>query len=89
VFLLGVLGFFFLPLAIAAWIMGTKDLDAMKEGLMDQAGYKETETGAILGGFGTVLGIVGAAILVTIIATQTAEVQKQSNEVRSILRSLP
>ena len=60
----GILSLMFCPpLGIAAWLMGSYDLSAMRAGRMDRSGYSITSVGYILGIIGTVffgLGIVGA-----------------------------
>lgn len=63
------------PIGIAAWIMGKKDLAAMRAGYMDPTGESTTQVGYILGIIGSVLfglqillgclwvGIFGAALV--------------------------
>jgi hypothetical protein len=53
------------PLGIAAWVMGSNDLAAMRAGRMDRSGESLTGVGQVLGVIGTVLfglGIVGALL---------------------------
>ena len=45
------------PLSVAAWIMGSQDLQEMRQGRMDRSGEDLTKAGMII-------GIVGVAILV-------------------------
>jgi hypothetical protein len=59
---LGLVGLFiFGPLCLAAWIMGSGDLQAMDAGSMDDRGRSITSTGRNIGLLGTVLWIIGAA----------------------------
>jgi hypothetical protein len=51
------------PLGIAAWVMGTDDLDEMDTGTRDPAGRGMTQTGKICGIISTVLMFIGIAIL--------------------------
>ena len=56
----GILGIVIcMPLGIVAWVMGSADLKAMREGRMDQSGESLTQVGRILGIIGTLLAIVG------------------------------
>ncbi|GIW79665.1 MAG: hypothetical protein KatS3mg105_1472 [Gemmatales bacterium] len=53
------------PLGIAAWIMGSNDLAAMRAGRMDPSGESMTQVGYVLGIIGTVffgIGIVAACL---------------------------
>ena len=52
------------PLGVAAWLMGRKDLIAMQGGEMDPAGIKGTATGRLYGMLGLVLPVllIGEAI---------------------------
>lgn len=53
------------PLGIAAWVMGSNDLAAMRFGRMDNTGESMTRVGYILGIIGTVIfgvGIVGTCL---------------------------
>ncbi len=60
---LGLLGLLlFAPLGIAAWIMGSTDLTAMREGRMDKSGEGMTQAGKILGILATILMILGALV---------------------------
>jgi len=49
-----------------AWIMGSKDMKAIREGYMDPSGKTQTQVGMILGIIGTILG--GCSIVVQVIA---------------------
>lgn len=44
-----------LPLGIAAWVMGNRDLKDMDQGVMDPTGRDTTKIGKILGIIGTIL----------------------------------
>ncbi len=59
ILILGILGFFCLFLAIAAWIMGKGDLAAMDAGQMDPSGRGLTNAGKILGMIFTILAVIG------------------------------
>jgi hypothetical protein len=48
-------GFLGLPLGIAAWIMGHRDLAQMREGHMDPEGFGITQGGWICGIIGTII----------------------------------
>jgi hypothetical protein len=68
------------PLGIAAWIMGSNDLAAMRSGRMDRSGESVTVVGQILGISGTVffaLGIVGALV----VASWAGQIPKSDNPV--------
>lgn len=59
---LGILGLLCCFLfGIAAWVMGNKELRAMRAGNVDPAGEGMTQAGRILGIIGTILGILSAA----------------------------
>jgi len=47
-----------LPLGIAAWIMGNRDLARVRAGTMDPSGASTTNVGVILGIVGVCLGAV-------------------------------
>jgi|DewCreStandDraft_4_1066084.scaffolds.fasta_scaffold00609_31 serine/threonine-protein kinase len=56
---LGILGLLCcVPLALAAWLMGSSDLNEINAGRMDRAGYGMTQAGMICGIIGTVVGIL-------------------------------
>ncbi len=57
----------FAPAGIAAWIMGAKDLAAMRAGRMDRAGKENTRIGYILGIVGTCLFVVGIIVFVCVL----------------------
>lgn len=62
---LGLLGLLlFAPLGIAAWILGNKDLAAMRQGAMDNSGEGMTLAGKILGILATVLMIVAILLVI-------------------------
>ena len=49
ILILGIVGWFLFPLAIAAWVMGSGDLKKMEAGTMDPAGMEITKVGKIIG----------------------------------------
>ena len=53
---------FFPPIGIAAWLMGSYDLSAMRTGRMDRSGESITRVGYILGIIGTIF--LGVAIAI-------------------------
>ena len=55
-----------LPLGIASWSMGSRDLDLMSQGHMDSTGEGLTRAGRIMGIIATILG--GLILLVQMIA---------------------
>ena len=55
--ILGLLGC--LPLGIAAWIMGSRDLKEMDGGSMDPSGRSNTKAGQVCGIIGTILSVLG------------------------------
>jgi hypothetical protein len=60
ILVLGILGLVVCaPLAIAAWVMGSKDLKEMDAGTMDPTGRGNTNAGKICGIIGTILMILG------------------------------
>tara|TARA_R110001606_G_scaffold8833_2_gene38805 strand:- start:27752 stop:28375 length:624 start_codon:yes stop_codon:yes gene_type:complete len=62
---LGLVGIvLFAPLGIAAWIIGLKDLSAMRAGRMDPAGRSLTITGTVLGIVATLIMLVAAVLFV-------------------------
>ena len=70
---LGLLGLLmFAPLGIAAWIMGNKDLAAMREGTMDKQGEGQTLAGKVLGILATALMIFGIIVFFAAIAILTS-----------------
>jgi hypothetical protein len=59
VLVFGILGFVVCPfLSIAAWVMGSTDLDEMAHGRMDPTGRDLTKAGRICGIVGSILLIV-------------------------------
>lgn len=63
------------PIGIAAWIMGSSDLAAMRQGRMDRSGESITRVGQVLGIVATVLMAIGVAffflgIVVTVMNAQ-------------------
>jgi predicted Zn finger-like uncharacterized protein len=69
-----------LPLGLAAWIMGGRDLRKMEDGTMDPNGRKKTRDGRLCGIVGTILNCVFACLaLVWIFAVVMAvnEAQQQ------------
>jgi len=53
-----------LPLGIAAWVMGQRDLRKMRAGVMDPFGRGSTQSGCICGIIGTVLNTLGLLWLI-------------------------
>ena len=67
ILVLGILGLVVCgPLGIAAWVMGSGDLKEMDAGTMDPAGRGTTQAGKICGIIGTILMIVGFAIVILV-----------------------
>ena len=64
--LLGVL--LFAPVGIVAWILGSKDLAAMRQGNMDNSGEGMTLAGKVLGILATVMFIVGILVVIAAVA---------------------
>lgn len=61
----GILGFALCPFfGVAAWVMGSNDLQEMDEGWMDPAGRDMTKAGRICGMVGTGLLILQAIAVV-------------------------
>lgn len=60
--LLGVL--LFAPIGIAAWVLGNRDLAAMRQGSMDASGEGMTLAGKILGILATVMLILGIIVVI-------------------------
>ena len=56
-----------LGMSIPAWIMGQKDLAAMKEGVMDPSGRDITMLGMIAGIVGTAVVALGALMVTALI----------------------
>ena len=44
------------PLGIVAWVMGSRDLREMEQGIMDPSGRGATRAGKVMGIFGSTLG---------------------------------
>lgn len=51
------------PMALAAWIMATSDLQKIRHGTMDPSGYGLTLAGLVVGIIGTILWFLGIVIL--------------------------
>ena len=72
----GVLSLVGLPLGIVAWILGSKDLKAIRDGTMDPEGQSTTQIGFILGIIGTILNLLwtigGCIYLVVVIVIMGA-----------------
>jgi predicted Zn finger-like uncharacterized protein len=60
VLVLGIVSFFFLPFVLGpiAWILGSTDLRAMREGRMDPEGESSTNGGKICGMISTILSLI-------------------------------
>jgi hypothetical protein len=65
VLVLGILGLVLscFILGIIAWVMGSGDLRAMREGRMDRAGEGTTRAGMICGIISVILSILGIVLL--------------------------
>jgi hypothetical protein len=61
-----------LPLGIAAWVMGHKDLKKIRANQMDREGEGSTTAGRILGIIGTILGGLGLVGMLTCFAGYAA-----------------
>lgn len=68
--LLGIL--LFAPLGIVAWILGSKDLNAMASGNMDPSGEGMTTAGKVLGIIATVLMVIGLLVATAVLAVIAA-----------------
>jgi hypothetical protein len=68
--LLGIL--LFAPLGIVAWILGSKDLNAMGSGNMDSSGEGMTTAGKVLGIIATVLMVIGLLVATAVLAVIAA-----------------
>ena len=74
VLILGLLGLLmFAPLGIAAWIIGSKDLAAIRDGRMDKSGEGMTLAGKVLGIIATVLMLIGVLVLLAVMAILASE----------------
>ncbi len=62
VLVLGILGVFFFPLGIAAWVMGNDDLRDMDAGQMDRSGSGLTAAGKICGMVGVLIASLSPII---------------------------
>jgi hypothetical protein len=63
IFVFGLVGLTFLPLAIAAWVPGNKDLRAMRAGTMDRQGEGLTAAGRLCGMISVLISVAGACLL--------------------------
>lgn len=69
---LGLLGLLlFAPLGIAAWILGSKDLTSMRQGIMDNSGEGMTLAGRVLGILATVIMVIGLLLVLGAIVVVT------------------
>jgi hypothetical protein len=66
--LMGVGGLIGLPLGIATWVMGRRDLIKMRDGAMDDEGKELTKAGWICGIIGTIMGSVCIFVLLAYVA---------------------
>jgi hypothetical protein len=60
-----------LPLGIAAWIMGGKDLKEMDAGTMDPSGRGNTSAGRVCGMIGTLLASIPLLVFMVLFALGT------------------
>jgi hypothetical protein len=51
------------PLGIAAWLMGSADLQKMKAGLMDPSGEGQTQAGYVMGIISVVLMVISLLMI--------------------------
>ena len=73
ILVLGILGFVVCGfLGIAAWLMGKRDLELMKNGQMDKEGEALTRVGYILGLIETILMVVTFAVVLLMIVISVA-----------------
>ena len=73
ILVLGILGLLFCQvLGIPAWIMGNNDLKEMNAGTMDPSGRSVTNAGMICGIIATVLLILGAVVMIILVAIGAA-----------------
>jgi len=80
--ILAFLTFLGLPLGIAAWVMGHRDLRKMRDGVMDVRGRGSTQAGWICGIIGTVLnalGVIGCGAFVAFIVYLESQTSKDGN----------
>jgi hypothetical protein len=69
ILVLGILGVVVCGLvAIFAWVLGKRDLDLIKRGLMDREGEALTKAGYILGIVGTILFLIQVLFVVAYFA---------------------
>lgn len=75
ILVLGILGLMVCGfLGIAAWLMGKRDLDLMKRGLMDREGEALTRVGYILGIVSCIFLIIGIVLFALYIVVVVAVV---------------
>lgn len=67
VLVLGIVGMFFNVVAPVAWVLGNQELDAIYAGRRSPEGESNARVGKILGIIGTVLLIVGIAVLALVL----------------------
>lgn len=60
------------PLGVVAWILGNRDLRAMREGRMDTSGRDLTQAGKICGIVGTFFFFVVVLIVVFVVVASVA-----------------
>jgi len=63
------------PTAIAAWVVGSKEVKAIDAGQSSQAGRSMAQIGMILGIIGTILGIIGIIWYALVGAAMIASMQ--------------
>ena len=72
VLVLGIVGLFFTIVAPVAWVLGNQELDAINAGRRPPEGESNAKVGKILGIIGTVLLILGVALLAVIVVALVA-----------------
>ncbi|QOR69243.1 DUF4190 domain-containing protein [Ruania alkalisoli] len=69
----GIVGIFFTPLAIAAWVMGSKALKEIDASGVQYSNRSNVSTGKIIGMIVTILAIIGLVIgIIAFIASMAA-----------------
>lgn len=67
VLILGIVGLFFNVLAPVAWVLGNQELEAIYAGRRPPEGESNARVGRILGIIGSVLLILGIAVLAVLV----------------------
>ena len=81
VLVLGILGLIVCPpVAIAAWIMGNRDLAAMDQGRMDASGRGTTNAGRIIGMVAVCLWVLGVIVAIVLTLTGVAIIGRAAQQ---------